>query len=119
MGFKSFLEGMNVAPEAAKVLGEAHAGVIEAFGLKSVRAREVAALVVVRLAARRSGLDSNELRDEAIAQIQGARSPRELAFVRQRRSPGRAANAASQNVRILLNTPDRSRARDVNSVGLE
>jgi hypothetical protein len=65
MPIKRMLKGRNFSPEAAAILVEAFHGVVADLDLRTAADKERVAKIVIGLAAVRTALDAEALRDEA------------------------------------------------------
>jgi hypothetical protein len=65
------LEGSNFGPEAIDEIKEAYLSVIEALGIADEPSRELAARVIIGLAAEKGIIDAERLREEAIPKLKG------------------------------------------------
>ena len=80
MPIKRMLEGRNFDPKAAAVLVEAFNGVVADLDLQTAADREMAAEIVIELAADRTLVDAAELRDDAIGLMRGAHAATMIAL---------------------------------------
>ncbi len=75
MPIKRLLEGRNFDPKAVAILVEAFDAIVAELDLRTIADREMAAKIVINLAAGQATLDAAKLRDEGVRQMRrgGAR----------------------------------------------
>jgi hypothetical protein len=71
MPFRRLLEGSAFAPEAIDEITKAYQAVIETLGIVDQSSMDLAAKVILGLAAEKEVLDAENLRDEAISKLKG------------------------------------------------
>jgi hypothetical protein len=71
MPIRRILKGSSFAPESVEEISKAVEAVIKKLGITDVPSQEIAAKVILGLAAEKRVLDAHELRDEAISKLKG------------------------------------------------
>jgi hypothetical protein len=65
------LEGSSFGPDEIDQIKQAYLAVVEALGILDEYSRELAARVIIRLAAEKGIRDAERLREEAIPKLKG------------------------------------------------